>query len=77
MPSDHDSQPAAPRPKQRLTKRLVDALPPGQAIWDSEVTGFGVRRQRRDQTFVVKYTFAGRQRSYTIGRHGVFTPGPS
>jgi integrase len=73
MTNDTDPQTAAPRPRQRLTKRHVDALPSGQTIWDAEVTGFGVRRQRRDPTFVVKYTIAGRQRFYTVGKHGVFT----
>jgi hypothetical protein len=52
---------------------VVDSLQPGFSVWDSELRGFGVRRQRRDATFVLKYTFAGRQRFYTIGRHGSFT----
>jgi hypothetical protein len=46
---------------------------PGQTIWDKDLAGFGVRLQRRDPFFVLKYTFRGRQRFYTIGRHGVFT----
>jgi len=57
----------------RITKRLVDNLRPGQTIWDKELAGFGVRLQRRDPSFVLKYTFRGRQRFYTIGRHGVLT----
>jgi integrase len=59
--------------RQRITKRTVDALRPGDTVWDAEVTGFGVRRQRRDASFVLKYTIQRRQRFYTIGRHGVFT----
>jgi integrase len=57
----------------RITKRLVDAMQAGQTIWDKDLTGFGVRRQRRDPFFVLKYSFRGRQRFYTIGRYGVRT----
>ena len=55
--------------RQKITKRLVDGLAAGQTIWDAEITGFGVRRQRRDASFVLKYLFRRRQRFYTIGRH--------
>lgn len=61
------------RARQRITKRLVDGLGAGETIWDAELTGFGVRRQRRNASFVLKYTFRGRQRFYTIGRHGLIT----
>jgi len=46
---------------------------PGETIWDKDLVGFGVRLQRRDPSFVVKYSFRGRQRFYTIGRHGNVT----
>ncbi|MFZ3327986.1 MAG: tyrosine-type recombinase/integrase [Methylocella sp.] len=59
--------------RQKITKRLVDGLAAGQTAWDAEITGFGVRRQRRDASFVLKYSFRGRQRFYTIGRHGIIT----
>jgi integrase len=59
--------------RQKITKRLVDGLAAGETVWDAELTGFGVRRQRRDASFVLKYSFRGRQRFYTIGRHGVLT----
>jgi integrase len=59
--------------RQKITKRLADGLAAGQTIWDTELTGFGVRRQRRNASFVLKYTFRGRQRFYTIGRHGLIT----
>lgn len=68
MPNDK-----SPRTSQRLTKRVVDALPPQTTIWDSELVGFGVRRQRRDAVFVLKYVFEQRQRFFTIGRHGALT----
>ncbi len=53
----------------RITKRIVDNMRPGETIWDKDLAGFGVRLQRRDPSFVLKYTFRGRQRFYTIGRH--------
>jgi hypothetical protein len=45
------------RARHRITKRLVDGLGAGETIWDVELTGFGVRRQRRNASFVLKYTF--------------------
>ncbi|MBD2747788.1 tyrosine-type recombinase/integrase [Microvirga sp. BT688] len=70
---ERKQQERAASKRVRLSKRVVDALQPGEAIWDSEVTGFGVRRQVRDASFVVKYSFKGRQRFYTIGRYGRLT----
>jgi len=55
---------------RRLTKRMVEALKPGQLVWDADVRGFGARRQRRDRVYVVKYRVAGRARWYAIGLHG-------
>jgi integrase len=50
---------------------LVESLPAGATAWDSEVRGFGVRRQRRNAVYIVKFRdAAGRQRLITIGRHG-------
>ncbi len=46
---------------------------PGDAIWDKDLAGFGVRIQRRAPVFVLKYVFRGRQRFYTMGRHGAVT----
>jgi integrase len=56
--------------RKRLTKTLVGNLQPGEIIWDAEVRGFAVRCQRRDRVYVVKYRYQGRQRWYTIGKHG-------
>jgi Arm DNA-binding domain len=57
-----------------ITIRAVGALTPGQALWDSghreAVRGFGVRRQRGQPVYVLKYRAFGRQRFFTIGRHG-------
>lgn len=59
---------------QRITKRAVDALRPGERdtlLWDAELPGFGVRcRSSGGKFYVLKYRAGGRQRWYTIGRHG-------
>jgi len=59
--------------RAKITKRAVDALRPGETIWDGALAGFGTRRQRRDGVFILKCSVRGRQRFFTIGRHGVFT----
>jgi integrase len=57
-----------------ITIRALQGLKPNETIWDGTVKGFGVRRQRRDPIYVVKYRVFGKQRFVTIGRHGVWTP---
>jgi integrase len=62
-----------------ITIRAVRALAPGETIWDAghreAVRGFGVRRQRGDPVYVIKYRVFGRQRFVTIGPHGAkWTP---
>ena len=56
--------------RKRITKRVVDALKPGEITWDIEVKGFGVRCQRRDKVYVLKVRVHGRQRWFSIGPHG-------
>src|SRR6476660_9818066 len=63
--------------KQRIGLRQVRALQPGKTIWDPSISGFGARRQKSDAvTYVLFYrTKEGRQRWFTIGRHGApWTP---
>jgi integrase len=61
-----------------ITVRSVQALRPSQTIWDAghreAVRGFGVRRQRGNPFYVIKYRVHGRQRFVTIGPHGPWTP---
>ena len=40
---------------RKITKAAVDALSLGEVAWDAEIKGFGVRRQRRDRVYMVKY----------------------
>lgn len=57
----------------RLTKTLVDDMPAGAVIWDTETRGLGVRRQAKEPVFVLKLRVNKQQRFLTIGRFGVFT----
>jgi integrase len=57
------------RPK-RLTKRVVDALQPGEYAFCAELAGFGARCQRREKAFIYRYRLNGRRTFVTIGVHG-------
>src|SRR5271169_3020671 len=62
---------------KRIGLKEVRALGQGETIWDSAVPSFGARRQKGAAVaYVLKYrTAEGRQRWYTIGRHGApWTP---
>ena len=54
----------------KISSLAVSRMTPGQCLWDSAVAGFGVRRQRSSAVYVLKYRFNGRQRFFTIGKHG-------
>jgi integrase len=58
--------------KQRIGLREISTLEPATTIWDTEVAGFGARRQKSSSvSYIVFYrTGEGRQRVLTIGRHG-------
>lgn len=63
--------------KKRIGLKEVRLLEPGELVWDGAVAGFGARRQKGAAVaYVMKYrTVEGRQRWYTIGRHGApWTP---
>jgi integrase len=63
--------------RQRIGLRQVRALKPRQTIWDAALPGFGARRQKGAAvSYVLFYrTKEGRQRWFTIGRHGApWTP---
>ena len=62
---------------KRIGLRQVRTLKPGQTLWDPSLPGFGVRRQRSEAvSYVLFYrNREGRQRWFTIGRHGAsWTP---
>jgi integrase len=55
----------------------VRSLKPGETIWDRSLVGFGARRQKSDAVAYVLFyrTKDGRQRWFTIGKHGApWTP---
>lgn len=61
----------------KLTKRIVDATQPDPngrqlLVWDDEVKGFALRvTPAGAKAYVLNYrTHAGRERRYTIGKHG-------
>src|SRR5262249_17818202 len=56
-----------------ITKTAVDGLEANDTIWDTgknSIRGFGVRRQRQDAFYVLKYSIRSRRGFITIGRHG-------
>ncbi len=54
-----------------FTKRKIDAMGPGDTLWDDDITGLGIRcRSGGAKSFCLKYRIAGRQRLMTIGRFG-------
>jgi integrase len=57
-----------------ITKTAVEALSPGEAIWDDKLPGFGARRQKHAASYILKYRVFGRQQLYTLGQHGPLTP---
>lgn len=61
--------------KKKITINSVKSLRPGEKIWDTELRGFGCRCQKDGKFFMLKYSFNGRQRFYTIGEwNGDLTP---
>jgi integrase len=60
----------------KITKASVDRLETWTVLWDSDVKGFGVRRNGADgRHYLLRYRFGGRQTFRKIGRHGSpFTP---
>lgn len=60
--------------RERITKALVDALAPASGefiVWDKDVSRFGVRvRPGGGKHYVLRLRMGGRQRWFTIGKHG-------
>ncbi len=54
----------------RLSKRLVDAAPPGAFIWDCECKGFGLRvTPKGTKSFLFRYRADGKQRYEPLGSY--------
>jgi hypothetical protein len=58
--------------KRRIGLREIAGLEAGTTVWDTDVAGFGARRQKSSSvSYIVFYrTAEGRQRVFTLGRHG-------
>ena len=56
----------------RISLRTVEALDPGEQMWDVDIRGFVVRHFAKVKTYAVKARISGRQRFITIGDAGVF-----
>jgi hypothetical protein len=63
---------------QKFNERLIRAIKPpltgSTTVWNSEVTGYGVRvfaptgrRSQGARSFFINYRIDGRERRYTIG----------
>jgi hypothetical protein len=60
--------------RAKITKAVVDKLPPSTWIWDTSLSGFGCRRQKDASVYYIRWQQDGRQRMAALGRHGPLTP---
>lgn len=56
--------------RKHITNSVLDAMRPGEIVWDTKLIGFGARYQRRDKVFVYKCRIGNRQRWFVIGKCG-------
>lgn len=61
--------------RAHINKTVVERLQPGDTVFDTSLKGFGVRRQKASASYFLKTSIRGRQKFFTIGRHGLpWTP---
>jgi integrase len=58
----------------RLSLKSIEALKPGEILWDTDMPRFGARCRSSGTSYFIKPRIGGRQRWITIGRHGPLTP---
>lgn len=56
--------------KAKITITAIQRLMPDDTMFDTEVQGFGARRQKGPVSYFVKTRIKGRQKWITIGKHG-------
>ena len=56
--------------RTRITKNIVDGMQPGDIIRDTDITGFGVRRQRGAPVYFLQKRVNRRTRWIALGTHG-------
>ncbi len=59
-----------PSLKAKITVTAIQRLMPDDTVFDTEVRGFGARRQKGPVSYFVKTRIKGRQKWITIGKHG-------
>ncbi len=67
---------SAPTPlRKKITLSVVNAMAPNTFVWDTDLKGFGVRRQLGTAiTYLVRLQVDGKRRYAVIGHHGQPTP---
>jgi integrase len=60
--------------RTKITKAVVDKLPPNTWLWCTALAGFGCRRQKDAIVYYLRWQQDGRQRMRALGRHGPLTP---
>src|SRR5687767_13262494 len=69
-PNDH-----MPNFSRKITLKALERLKDGQVVWDKQLKGFGVRARGTGLYYILKTRVNGRQRWFTIGKHGApWTP---
>ena len=70
-----------PNPRRKLTKTVVDRAsfdpdgPSWQVIWDTEISGFGLRLREKSKTYILIYrNSVAKRRQLTIGNTLKLTP---
>ncbi|MEQ1716755.1 MAG: hypothetical protein ABL907_12340, partial [Hyphomicrobium sp.] len=57
--------------RKKIGTAAVNALPPDTTLWDTEIKGFCIRRQKSPTvSYLLKTRVGGKVRWFTIGRHG-------
>ena len=56
-----------------IGRQSAASLRPGDIIWDSQLRRFGARCRPRATTYFIKVRIDGRQRWFTLGKHGPLT----
>jgi hypothetical protein len=63
-----------PSVRKHITNSVVDAIAPGEIIWNIKLIGFGVKYQRREKVFPYTCRIGNRQLWFVNGKYG--HPGP-
>jgi len=56
--------------KVKITNAVIHSLAPGDTAWDTDIAGFGIRRQKKATIYFLKKRVHGVQKWFTIGKHG-------